>query len=305
VVFFIIEMKRKLSRILTFFVLGLLVLLFSMRWILVEKTKSKFVFKADWAQHVLLLGDSHPACSIVDDGSFVHMAKSGEAWYYATIKGKVILENNPQINCVVIELNPGQLSPKMKDWINDAEHVERAMKSYYPWLSIAEQWQMLSNNPIVFGQKFFLVQKQMMFGQEGVTGQEYFKKMEWGGHEVNAKNCTDSLRVKKWNEKNSGLEPVAENVSALRSFVSFCQERNVKVVFISCPVHHSVNPSLRYSLRNWKQENFPEVPYLDFTEENLDDQFFLDREHLNETGAKLFTPAFIRQLNAILTENVK
>ncbi len=276
-----------------------------MRCFLVEQTKNEFVYKASAGQHILLLGDSHPACSIIEDESMVHLAKSGEAWYYATIKGRVVLDNNPQINCVVIELNQGQLSPVMKDWIHDSQHVERAMKSYYPWLSISEQWQMLSKSPIVFCQKFFLAQKQMMFGQAGLSSEAYFKKMEWGGHEVNEKNCTDSLRFKIWNQKNVLLDPVSENVEALQSFVAFCEDRHVQVIFISCPVHHSVHPALRANLRAWKQQNFPSLPYLDFEQVQLEDEKFLDREHLNESGAKFFTPIFLAELNTVLEQNTK
>jgi hypothetical protein len=146
---------KQLSWKLACFILGFLIILFSVRWFLVERTTNQFVYQANIDQQILLLGDSHPASSIVESSSIAHMAKSGEAWYYTEIKGRDILENNPNIRCVVIELNLGQLSPIMNDWIHDAWHLENAMKSYFPCFSVPEQWRMYSKSPILFSQKFF------------------------------------------------------------------------------------------------------------------------------------------------------
>ena len=77
--FFIIEMKRKFIFILLGFVVGLMVLVAGLQWFLVNYTLKSHPFKVSPSQQVLILGDSHPACAILENKNLIHLAKSGEA----------------------------------------------------------------------------------------------------------------------------------------------------------------------------------------------------------------------------------
>ena len=126
---------------------------------------------------------------------------------------------------------------------------------------------------------------------------DYFKQMEWGGHEVNDRTCADSLKIKNWSGDSSTLVPFEPNVQALESFVSYCKAKNIAVKFVRCPVHFSSNSKDLDFVTQFVQRRFPEVIFMDCKNEIKGDSLFLDREHLNEKGAQIFTPFFRKKLN--------
>ncbi|MEY4329566.1 MAG: hypothetical protein RL609_314 [Bacteroidota bacterium] len=288
-------MKKQLVYILVVFSLGLAVLIAGLRWVLIERTLTHHAFVVQPHQDVLILGDSHPACSLLEDSSWVHLGKSGEAWYYAVVKGRFIVAQNPHIKTVIIECNAGQLSSKMEDWIYDEEHMERAFKSYYPILPLSVQWDLFVHSPLSWMQKFFIAQKRLLTASIHADRTNDFKQMEWGGHEVNDRTCADSLKIKTWSGDSSTLVPFERNVQALESFIVFCQEREVEVKLMRCPVHHSSNPDDLEFVSQFVQKRFPNLVFMDFKNEITADSLYLDREHLNEKGAQIFTPFFRRK----------
>jgi hypothetical protein len=61
-----------------------------------------------------------------------------------------------------------------------------------------------------------------------------------------------------------------------------------------------MHPSADYrsdrSISEWRNQNFPGIPFLDFQHHIKGDEMFLDREHLNVKGAKIFTPQFLEAI---------
>jgi hypothetical protein len=296
-------MSKRLLHTILAFALGLILICGLMAAMILYRANSSSVFTAHPNQHILLLGDSHPACGIVEDSAIVHLARSGEAWFYQVIKGRHVLENNGQIKTVLIELNLGQLSPIMENWIWDKEHVERAMKSYYAILPGNYLWQLFKRDPLVFIQSNLIAQRRLLGEDETLANQSYFKAKEWGGFETNDRSCKDSLLIQKVSTEPRTIQPQPENVLALKEFVQWCQSKKVDVIFIRCPQHASAESRYEQSTDDWRKENFAEVPFLDFKKMNLPDSLFLDREHLNVTGARWFTPILLERLNQIQSIN--
>lgn len=289
-------MNKRLLSTLILFTIGLFIIGVSTAFLNIYRTNSSRKYIAQPNQRILLLGDSHPTCSILEDPTMVHAAKSGEAWFYQVMKGKWILENNPSIHTVLIELNLGQLSPIMENWIWDNEHVERAMKSYYSILPGHYLIDLFKKDPLLFVQSNLIAQRRLLSEKPSASNHEYFKMKEWGGFEGNEQNCLDSLRAVKRTGGELMIQPNQDNVSALKEFVQWCQTKNIAIIFIRCPMHPSADYRSDRSISEWRNQNFPGIPFLDFQHHIKGDEMFLDREHLNVKGAKIFTPQFLEAI---------
>ncbi|MEY2938721.1 MAG: hypothetical protein RL062_1310, partial [Bacteroidota bacterium] len=141
-----------------------------------------------------------------------------------------------------------------------------------------------------------LSQKRLLTSIQTGHSKSYFQEMEWGGHEKNQKTCSDSLVVRKFNSKQSQISPVIENVQALHNFVDWCQSKHIAVLLMRCPIHKTANRQNEEAIQQWRKLNFPELPFLDFRDQDWADDLFLDREHLNEKGAEKFTSLFLDSL---------
>lgn len=248
---------------------------------------------------ILLLGDSHPACGIMPFDECIHLAKSGEAWYYQVVKGRCILDSNPQVKTVLIEFNLGQLSPVMEKWILDDEHVERAVKSYFSILTW-DNWQfVLKNNPIQTIQSYWLSQKRILAGESFNTSEQFISEKEWGGFEENFKICWDSLKMIPKASDQIGLTPQTDNIEALQDFIQWCTERGIQVVLLRCPQHRSSCNNQESALQQIRKTYFGSIPFLDFRDYPFADSLYLDREHLNARGAREFTPILQSRLQQI------
>ena len=112
-------------------------------------------------------------------------------------------------------------------------------------------------------------------------------------------DVADCLQSQNWRKVKSVLVPFETNVKALESFIAFCEEKNVEVILIRCPVHNSSNPSDLEFVSQFVQKRFPNLVFMDFRNEITADSLFLDREHLNENGARIFTSIFRSRLNSL------
>lgn len=289
-------MKKRLFFSVLFFGIGLTIASIALgvytHYMAIQKQKIKVSDKKE----TLILGDSHPACGVIPNDDIVHLAKSGEAWYYQAIKGKSILEANTQIRTVLIEFNLGQLSPIMSQWILDDEHVERAIKSYCSIMDWNNWRFLLKNNPVQTIQSYWLSQKRILSEESFADDEEFMSIKEWGGFEENVKTCWDSLQVKPSKADQLELSPYSENIIALKEFVDWCQKRGIVVILIRCPQHRSSLNNQEMAVQQIRNEHFKEIPFFDFKDYPMADSLFLDREHLNANGARVFTPILLNRL---------
>jgi hypothetical protein len=241
----------------------------------------------------IAIGHSHVECGL-DDKYFPglkNFGKSGEALYYGCLKAAKIVQTYPQVKTVFVELSANQMDAHMKNWICDEEHFQRAMKSYFHLLSSSAKLDFFLSFPLNYCASHLIAEKRIIGLLLGDRDKCNTSELEWGGYVAHEKNIRDSLQMMK-NYSPRLLQPYQPNLTAILDLIKFCGDRGVKVVLIRVPVHGSEADSFESSFQDILRNNFHDLDFFDYRKMYLPDSCFLDREHLNADGARIFADRF-------------
>ena len=95
-------------------------------------------------------------------------------------------------------------------------------------------------------------------------------------------------------------------INNLKSIVEFCKSNNTELIFINPPLHPAMYNSLEYQegkliFEIFLTEKLPNITYLDFSNDFLQDSCYADLIHLNKKGATIFS----KKLDSILKTSKK
>jgi hypothetical protein len=281
--------KRFIFKLSIFMGLGILVYV-SLGWALLGWSNERIKVKLDEKTTVIVIGHSHPECAI--DPSFfpglANFAKSGEALYYGCLKAKKVILEHPEVRTVFIEIAANQLDEHMAEWIKDEEHFQRAMKSYFFILPPTVKGTFFLEFPLQYCQAQLIAEKKLLSVCFAGESKRNVSEMEWGGFVGHDQVVQDSLQprfecgVKK-------LHPYQPNLNAVLEFVQFCNDRGVEPILLRTPVHRTELDTHEASFQDCIKENFDQLKFMDYRRLSLPDSCYLDREHLNASGACIFT----------------
>ena len=296
--------KPFILNLLIFVSLGLMIYL-ALGQVLVYCAQSQIKVNLSNEIKAIVIGHSHPECAI--DPSFfpglANFGKSGEALFYGCLKGRKILQEHPEIKTVFIELSANQLDAHMEKWVTDEEHFQRAMKSYFFLLPTSLKWTFWRSFPLQYSQSQLIAEKKMLNVCFMEEAKRNVVEMEWGGFVSHDKVVMDSLRFQK-DSPTMPLHPYNPNLSAILDFIQYCSSHGVEPVLIRTPVHASELDIHESSFQDLVKKNFGHLKFMDFRRFPLQDSCFLDREHLNAEGARIFTLHFCKVWSEASTHRV-
>jgi hypothetical protein len=238
----------------------------------------------------IVIGNSHPECAFIEgqEWPWINLGKSGECFFYSFPKAKWLIENNPQIKEVWIDLSPNQLMPHMHEWIHDEEHVQRSFLSYSHIHDLAWNYSAFVDFPkptmstkMVQVQRFLGAILKPQWEQNRID-------LKWGGYNklVGSKEAFES-------EVHGAdrLQPDAENWRALKEFCEWAHDQKIEIHAVVCP-HYSSNKEVETQQkvfqfcqsRNLAISNYHFIDF-PFSEKEL----FYDASHLNHKGALIYS----------------
>jgi hypothetical protein len=126
------------------------------------------------------------------------------------------------------------------------------------------------------------------------------------GTDLSAMNAPAyKMRANSFNNVVHNSNERMQNLADLEDFIRRLQAMKIKVVFVTPPVHSDflalLDPKIQLQNQNDIQYLIQKmkVPYFDYSNFNLQDNFFFNCDHLNRQGANLFS----KSLNDSLTLN--
>ena len=115
-------MRKFIIKILVFSLMSLILLsgVIIASNILINKDSN---FSFDKKINRIVLGHSHPEGAFNDSliSNTKNFARGGEHYFYTYLKAKTIIESNPHIKVVFLELTNNQISTDMAMWIDDTQ----------------------------------------------------------------------------------------------------------------------------------------------------------------------------------------
>ena len=109
--------------------------------------------------------------------------------------------------------------------------------------------------------------------------------------------ATADAAVKRHTKEEINIEILNENKFFLEAICNTCSKRNIKVILLTTPTHHSYNSQLNKNQLEITTNicanlcnKYSNVSYLNWlTDSRFIDEDYYDADHLNDRGAKKLT----------------
>jgi hypothetical protein len=238
---------------------------------------------------VFILGNSHPQCAINDsflDRHMMNLAQGGEPLFYTAVKANEILKNT-NADTIVIEFTNNSLTTI--DWVLDDNRLLDAYQKHFPNMTLAQQEFLFRNN-------FSKSLKAIMF-MDPVKLIRY-DQLD-GGYRANEKvadfRAISEVQERAGINKNKSYREVLENQNPESLYRLIRENPSIRFILTRLPMHHTYPLTNEIQFQHFVQKMTSEenCTFIDFHKAvTLPDSCFMDYEHLNRTGAAVFTPIF-------------
>ena len=297
-------MKRMSLVIFLFSILAILA-----AWSVLDKvyiSKAMTVHAPSIAENVkvLIIGDSHAQTALnpafMSDA--ISLTFSNENYFFSYYKLKWALEKNNAIKAVILGFSYHNLSQEQERVIKERtfflEHNFLLLDSCGRRIVKEKSTDLFSYFRLKyeFGMPLNFYNNDLLMINFASDKDEYREKI-WGGYKnMSTANLTDEQKRKLVAEKNSKdfkLSPLM--FEYLAKIISLCNENKITLYLLNTPIHElyferytkeTVDNFIR-AADSLKKENG--AVYLDYQRYLQDDSFFYDGEHLNESGAEIFS----------------
>lgn len=282
------------------FLLVAIIVLAATYFSLLYMIRNKAEFKIRESTSYIVLGPSHSACSFDDNyiGNLENFSMSGESYCYAYIKLKKLLEANQGIKTAVVELS-NQFIYDSEEWLWSGKYLHYHYVTFAPFFTYDDNRILFKGHlKELLGSYPFIVK----FTAKNILKKDYEYAYKTGGHEIQ-----NRVIVKGNQYKDINPGPLNVNLAFLDKMVECCRESNVQLVFLRSPLHHDfVYWQTETEFQQIRKERYGDVPFLDFGNFIIDDEFFADYQHLNQNGAELFSKTIDRIIKEdLLNENYR
>lgn len=274
-------MKRFLSQ------LGLFVFLF------IFIVGGIFIFEKFFAQaklksenSIIVVGHSHPETAINDSliAGLVNFSSSGEAYNYNLYKTRFLLQENPHIKTVFIEVTNNNIEPGQDLWVAGEEKMRHYLPRRIQFMNWGELIFLYKANPDAVIKTFFPVIQQRFTGL--FKGFDY--RDDLGGYRHLTSELPATIQVTP--SPTDSISQISKlNLEFLKGLVNLCKKRKVEVFFIRSPLHENYPRNNEKTLKSILSSRFGDIEFLDFSHFPLHNQDFADLEHLNQKGAAVFS----------------
>ncbi|MDO3644433.1 hypothetical protein [Mucilaginibacter sp. L3T2-6] len=255
---------------------------------------------------IVLFGHSHPECAFDDTliSNLKNLSHSAEPYFYTYQKVKMVLQQNPQIETVLVEFTNNQIDAKMNDWTWGYTYMSSMFPKYIPFMDKADIGVLAENNPKDFMNCLSVSARNNLV--RVLTSDYEFTSIMGGYFRIDASRTSltaDSISSGQGEMVRPGVSLV--NLLYLKKIIAFCRERHKRVFLVRSPQHHSYEylKNEKDFLRI-KQAMFSSTEFLDFGKFPLRDDEFADFGHLNYKGATKFSKWFGAMLNSGLLKTV-
>lgn len=290
---------KKFLKYISLTTLGFFLFLLGFEWGSSKIAASRLQYRLDRDVTGIILGHSQPECAYNDTiiKDFQNVARSAESYFYTYYKVKVLIEQNPQIDTVLLEFTNNYLENETAAWTRRTDIIS----NYYPPLSnvitITDKLKLLIKSPSSFIMASSLASKERLVrilkGNLNYTGQ-------WGGYNYLIRNKTDSLIAHFRKEKKPISLRLSDNLNLfyLRKTINYLKEKDIQLFLVRSPINeHYKNIKYEHQFQKLLKNEFNDVEFLDFSDFPISNDEFGDLKHLNYKGARKYSKWFQQLLN--------
>src|SRR5665648_322688 len=286
---------KKFFKKIAFFLLSVIAFLIVDEVFINNRLNNNELYKIDRSIDVLILGNSHPECSLNDSliNHSINFSQSAECYFYTYYKLKKLVEANPHIKTVILEYTNTVFRKEMDNWLFGEQYLGSKYPKYSQLISIKDNSLLFYKNPgpYLIAYKDALKAKGSFLLRRNKC---VYNELDWGGYSYlvrdkiqQIKNDIQKSNIQKLNPDEKLTSTL--NISNLKKIADLCKANNLKLILFRSPLHPLYVKDFETELTNLLKSDLHDIPFWDYSNYQLDDFEFADLEHLNHFGAKRFS----------------
>jgi hypothetical protein len=246
----------------------------------------------------LILGDSHAQNGIdpnLLNGNSYNFASSGETYFFCLQKLNFLLAHNKKVNHLILTLAPHNIDKKIDSlWVINENNFIAKTSSYFPIINFKEFLlfsHFLNPDYTLYSSIASNLASESIYQIERAA---ILKKSPFlGGYAPKEKKLELSSTKPKASASVSEFSEI--QINYLNKIIELCSNNNIPLTLINIPTFHGqeLNTEIFSKLKN---------PYSYLNMGSLFNNFpdyFADSNHLNPTGAEVFTKALNDSIQSI------
>lgn len=257
-------------------------------WIQYAWRMSDYSFVLPKIKTVLVVGDSQTQAdindSICNNVQNISLAHDGYFSMYKRIQ--LYIDANPQINTVVLAMTPHTMSPVKDEFYYNFGYVEETTKHYLPYFNVKDWWLLLSCDPVdVLSALVTPLRFYFTPSHERIKEMGFFEAADYSHLKEDVKSgalrlIPDTTEFKYGNEIT---------LKYLHEIVSYCKEKNLRLIGINTPVFHGEKYFDMKNYRKLMSADFKGIEVWDDMDMEFPDSCRRDVNHLNKWGAMSYS----------------
>lgn len=238
----------------------------------------------------IFCGHSHMQLAINDSivtGS-INYGEEGETYFYTLQKLEALLPANPQVSTVFLEFTNNALSRQLDERTWRKNFLLSKLPKVTPMVDQAEFLELFQETP---GNtlKAYAASAELAIKFSLSSETSYPAYSKWYRYYIEKKSTLDSLLESNHQQKEIEFlhTPSHHSIGYIQKIQTLCQTHHVKLVLMRSPTHRSwpyrANETMLDSIR---KEHFSHLPYMDFSDFQMENKDYRDDSHLNYVGAR-------------------
>lgn len=287
---------------LTFSFIGVLVVLIILfEWVTSYVILKNTDFTLPTGTKYLVLGHSQPEHAFNDsliDG-LKNLAEGGESYFYTYYKSKEIIKSNVELETVFIIFSNNTIETKRDAWTWDSYYMASRLDRFAPLIDFQGKMKLACNNYSCFFETMnFELKERWVKLKSGEL--EFNEKL--GGYKITEKRIDipfkemtmEDKRIQEINDFELSKSMLSTHaLFYLNKLISLCHTEGKQVVLIRLPQQKDYNFWGNEKLfQEVKKNYFNELPFLDFSKLDMNEDDFIDASHLSYSGATRFSIYF-------------
>ncbi|PLX15019.1 MAG: hypothetical protein C0599_17680 [Salinivirgaceae bacterium] len=249
----------------------------------------------------IVMGDSHAQklfYSKLISKNTRNIAQSAEPYIITYYKLKKILESNT-IDTLIIAFCHHNISG-----FNDIKFIDKTWSFEMMERSYPLTGHLLYSNEYPVDRIGYLgtIIEEMCYYPHNTHGRYIGKYSNWNNEEMKKDAKDATWRHFYYKKKNAGISDLS--VGYLKKMVQLTKEHNINLVLMTPPVHKSyfdlIPQNFKDEFNKLKNEfESQEIPVFDDSQYHYPDTLFLNSDHLNKKGSKIYSLRVRKQLQSI------
>lgn len=289
-------MKKFLTNIFIF--LFILVFVYVILWTQYSIRMHNCSFELPKNKTVLVIGDSQTQADINDTkcDNVLNISLAHDGYFSMYKRIQLYVEANPQIKTVILAMTPHTMSPVKDEFYHNFGYVEETTKHYLPYFGINEWWLLCKNDPVdvlsalVTPLKFYFTPSQERIKEMGCYESADYSHLREDIKSGAVRLVPDSCKMDYGNEIT---------LKYLHKIVSYCKEKNLRLVGVNTPVLHGEKYFDMDNYRRLMSTDFKEIEVWDDMDMEFPDSCRRDVNHLNKKGAVEYSKIIKNRLSII------